>query len=108
MTNEEGKDSFTIRVRRHPNDWQTAEYPVERLHGFRWDSVSGGVQVATPYTGIFAYAMCNEMTAGEIAHSCSHGPPPHRIKVYVVKKLNKDHWKQILELVGPRPGLPKR
>ena len=29
-----------------------------------------------------------DLVEGEVAHSCAHGPGPHRIKVVVVKKDN--------------------
>jgi hypothetical protein len=76
-----------LHVRRHPTDWQTATYRIEDANGFRWDSVSGGVARNTSRETLFAYVDCDKMLSGELAHSCQHGPPPHRIKVAVVKKL---------------------
>lgn len=97
-------DGILVTVRRYPQDWQTAEYELSEIWGLRWDSVSGGVQRSTPHRMVMGYVWCDGMVSGEVAHSCSHGPPPHEIKVCVVKKYNKAHWKQILERVGPKPG----
>jgi hypothetical protein len=41
--------------------------------------------------------MCDGMIAGKLAHSCEHGPPPHRIKVCVTKKGNEKFWRAIEE-----------
>jgi hypothetical protein len=39
--------------------------------------------------------MCDAMIGGELNHSCSHGPPPHRIKVALLKGANRKVWKEI-------------
>ncbi len=76
-----------LHVRRYPTDWKTATYRVEDVEGFRWDSVSGGVAKNTSRETLFAYVDCDKMLSGELAHSCRHGPAPHRIKVAIIKKL---------------------
>jgi hypothetical protein len=48
------------------------------------------------------------MISGELAHSCSHGPPPHSILVCVLKKDNPKLWPEIEREIGPRPGTKKR
>ena len=100
-------DDFLVTVRRHPQDYQTAHYELRKIRGLRWDSVAGGINRATPYMMIMGYVMCDEMASGELAHSCAHGPPPHEIKVCLIKKYNKSHWKQLLGRVGPKPGSEK-
>ena len=40
------------------------------------------------------------MIAGELAHHCEHGPPPHHIKVCITKKGNEKVWCAI-EAVAP-------
>ena len=100
MTNE---NDFLVTVRRHPMDWQTAEVKYDNLSNLRWDCESGGVQAPTPYMMIFGYMFCDQIESGELAHSCSHGPPPHQIKVCLIKKYNQEHWKKILIDVGPKP-----
>jgi hypothetical protein len=47
--------------------------------------------------------MCDAMIGGTLAHSCAHGPGPHRIKVCLVRKENESVWKDVLAIVGPRP-----
>ena len=96
-------DDFLVTVRRHPQDWQTAQYELSKIRGLRWDSVTGGVQRVTPYPMVMGYVWCDGVVSGELAHSCSHRPGPHEIKVCVIKKYNKEHWKRILERVGPKP-----
>ena len=41
---------------------------------------------------------------GEIAHSCEHGPPPHNIKIVILKKDNRPEiFEKLLSVAGPRP-----
>ena len=94
------QEPFSVFVRRHPTDWQTAEYSSDKIYRLRWDSMSGGVGRATSHPALFCYVMCDEMISGELAHSCRHGPPPHEIKVCLVKKLNKDHWPDLVDRVA--------
>ena len=82
------RDDPLIRVRRHPNDWQTAVYRLSQLRAPHWSSNSGGVGKGTARPTIFGYVWCDAMLGGELAHSCSHGPPPHEIKVCVPKVAN--------------------
>ncbi len=37
---------------------------------------------------IHGYVYCDQAVAGELAHSCRHGPPPHKVKVCVVARDN--------------------
>jgi hypothetical protein len=76
------------RVRRHWDDWRTGAVQFKHLHDFHWDSVSGGVQRRSPRPMMYGYICCDDLVEGEVAHSCAHGPGPHRIKVVVVKKDN--------------------
>lgn len=93
-----------ISVRRHPSDWQTARFRLRDIRGFRWDGTSGGVGRAASHTALFGYVWCNAARDGEVAHSCSHGPGPHEIKVCVPKVCNKENWKALLEIAPPKPG----
>ncbi len=77
-----------VTVRRHWNDWKLAKYRLANVHRPRWDTESGGVQKASPRRMLYAYVLCNAMESGELAHSCRHGPPPHEVKVCIVKKDN--------------------
>lgn len=84
-----------IYVRRHPSDWQTAAYRFCDLEGLHWSSVSGGVGRRSSRPMLSAYANCDGMASGEVAHSCQHGPPPHRILVCLPKGLNRSMWSQL-------------
>ncbi|MDE1915019.1 MAG: hypothetical protein KGJ57_04960 [Sphingomonadales bacterium] len=81
-------DDLAISVRRHPQDWQTAQYSFSKLEYPHLDRVSGGVGRGTAHPTVFCYVWCDGMLSGELAHSCSHGPAPHRIKVAVPKVCN--------------------
>lgn len=65
---------------------------VTRLH---WSSYSGGKRrrVNRPY--LHGYVWCDAMITGILGHSCRHGPPPHHIKVCIVKVDNKTTWREI-------------
>lgn len=78
----------TVRVRRGPQDSFIAEYRLCDVWGLHYDCVTGGIGVPTNRTYLFGYVQCDAMIAGELAHSCSHGPPPHRIKVCITKTGN--------------------
>ena len=86
---------LTVSVRRHPNDWQTAVYRLSDIDGLHRDSVSGGVGRKTSHEGWFGYVMCDGAVGGEVAHTCRHGPAPHRIKICIPKTCNKEDWKAI-------------
>jgi len=95
-----------VRIRRQWNDWRIAQVSCDALHGLHWSRTSGGVQAPAPQPFIHGYVNCDEIV-GEIAHSCTHGPGPHAIKVCVVKKDNEaEVWRKLLEIVGPRPQVP--
>ena len=93
-----------VYIRRQWNDWQKGKVYLDTLEGLKWDRISGGVQARAPQLFIHGYIWCNDIIEGEIAHTCSHGPPPHRIKVCVVMKDNsKETWAELLEIVGAKP-----
>lgn len=85
----EVENGLIVWVRRQWNDYRDAAYHIDDVSGWRWSDVSGGVNAPAPRPFIQAYALCNAMISGELAHSCSHGEGPHRIKVCVTKKMNK-------------------
>ncbi|MBC8438426.1 MAG: hypothetical protein H8D87_01910 [Deltaproteobacteria bacterium] len=93
----------TVYIRRQFNDYRIAKIPFDGLSGIRWDTISGGVNNIAPQPFIHAYVWCDEVI-GDIAHSCQHGPPPHSIKIVIVKKDNSpDIFKMISEIAGPKP-----
>ena len=97
-----------VHVRRNPRDWKTAVYRFGDVSDLRWDTFCGGVGRGTPQPMLFGYVWCDGMISGRVAHSCIHGPPPHHIKVCLVKKLNAPIWRQILERAPPRPMKVRR
>ena len=93
----------TVRIRRQFSDYRIGEIHYGGLNGICWDNISGGVYDIAPQPFIHAYVLCNEVK-GDIAHSCQHGPPPHNIKIVILKKDNtQEIYKRLLESAGPRP-----
>jgi len=88
---------YQVAVRRQWNDWREAVYTLSELESPHWDDVSGGVNAKAPRPFIHGYVWCDRMESGELAHSCSHGAGPHRIKVCVVKKSNTPKVMRILQ-----------
>ena len=94
-----------VRVRRDWNDHRIGTVRWSDLKNPRWDVISGGEQNPTPQPFIHAYVWCNKVR-GNIAHSCVHGPPPHNIKVCLVRKDNsKIVWDRLLALAGSKPQI---
>lgn len=91
-------------------DDRIAAVPFDRLHGIRWSDSTGGaisVQRRAGRQMIIVHFDCTDIVEGEVAHSCTHGPPPHRIRACVVKKDNpKATYDRLLEIVGPKPPKP--
>ena len=94
-----GGDDPIITVRRQWNDWRQARYRLSDLSDFQMDDTSGGVWAVAPRPFLHAFVWCNRMIDGELAHSCNHGPPPHRIKICIVKK---DNTKEIYAVARAR------
>lgn len=93
-----------VHVRRDWNDHRVGTVRWADLRNPRWDTVSGGEQNRTPRPFVHAFVWCT-LVNGDIAHSCIHGPPPHDIKVCLVRKDNSQEvWRRLSEIVGPRPG----
>ena len=102
MTNRQDE---IIWVKRSPTDWESAKYPFEALENPCWGDYAGGLQVPLPYPFIQGYVWCNGMVEGEVAHSGSHGPCPHRIKVCVIKRYNDPKvYDKLISIVGPGPS----
>jgi hypothetical protein len=89
--------STTVWVRRQYNDKDNrAAYRLSDIDGWHLSDVSGGRQDVANRAYWHAYVMCDAMIEGQVGHSCTHGPAPHRIKICVVKKDNDAAWSRIL------------
>jgi len=93
-----GEAEPLVWVRRHYNDFQHAAYRLSDISGLHWDDVSGGVRARANRRYLHGYVLCDAMQEGELAHSCRHGPPPHRIKVCITKTGNKEVFSQLLAI----------
>jgi hypothetical protein len=89
-----------VWVRRQFDDRRHAAYRLADASGWHWSDISGGVMHRANRHYLHAYVWCDAMIAGELAHRCEHGPPPHRIKVCITKKGNEKFWRTI-EDVAP-------
>jgi hypothetical protein len=100
------EDTPVIQVRRQPGDWRLAAYRFADISRMRWGYISGGIARRSQWH-VYGYVMCDGMLSGKIAHSCKHGPPPHKVKVCITKKYNEKAWPLILAKAGPKPE-PRR
>ena len=97
-------EAETVWVRRQWNDWRHALYHLADIEHPHWDNMSGGVYAVAPQYFLHAYVWCDGMVEGELAHSCSHGSGPHRIKICVTKKGNDPMvFARLAETAGPKP-----
>ena len=94
-----------VWVRRQFDDHRHAAYRLGDVKRWHWSNISGGIQHQANRYYLHAYVMCDGMIAGELAHRCIHGPPPHRIKVCITKKGNEKFWAAIEE-AGPAKPAP--
>lgn len=78
----------TVVVRRQWNDHNKGTVSFDSIADLHWSDISGGIQQRAPRNFLCGYIFCNDILEGGVSHSCSHGPPPHRIKVCVVQKDN--------------------
>ena len=63
--------------------------------------MAGGTQIESRRPFMYGYVWCDKVR-GDIAHSCIHGPPPHNIKVCLVKQDNsRDVWNRLIQIAGP-------
>ena len=91
-----------VEVRRQWNDWRFAKYRLSDIENLAWDWAGGGVPAPTPQPLVHGYVWCDAPISGEVAHSCQHGPKPHRIKSVSQKKGMKksgDTFSRVLALV---------
>lgn len=93
-----------IKVRRQWNDWRTASYRLSDVFGWHWDATSGGTGAPASQPFIHAYVWCNRILDGELAHPCSPGEAPHRIRVCITQKGNEGAWDLVVALAGSMPA----
>jgi hypothetical protein len=94
-----------VRVRRQWNDYRVALYHVTDVSGFHWSDLSGGVCNRSPYPMLCGYVTCDAMLDGELAHSGSHGPCPHRVKVCITQVDNdRSTYRRLAAAAGPKPS----
>lgn len=58
------------------------------LEGFHVAVTCGGRMRRLPHPMLAAYVRCTDLV-GRLDHDCSHGPPPHRIKVVIPRTGNE-------------------
>jgi hypothetical protein len=106
MSFETPSPGILVNVRRRPADRLRADYRLSDISRMRWDYISGGLSRRSQWH-VYGYVMCDAKISGKVAHSCKHGPPPHKIKICVTKKHNENIGPLISEKVGPKP-MPRR
>jgi len=80
--------SEQVIIRRSWNDGRKASVSLHRIEGLHATRVSGGIGAAAPEVFIHGYVQCTHIE-GDLAHSCAHsGPPPHCIKICIMKNDN--------------------
>lgn len=84
-----------VYIRRQWNAGWDGSVKLSQISGLHWSSESGGVMAPAPRPFLHGYVWCTDVQGG-INHSCRHGPPPHRIKVCLVKKSNRAVWDRLL------------
>jgi hypothetical protein len=91
MTGLDEKTPITIRRNWNGSDQGTAT--LAALSGFHWAQTGGGdlrgFARVSPRPMVHAYVWCDAVDGLDYAHSCMHGPPPHRINVVIVAKDNR-------------------
>lgn len=86
-----------VHVRRQWNDQYEGTVRQSQISGLHWTCESGGINAVAPRAFLHGYVWCTDVV-GSISHSCRHGPPPHAIKVCVVKKSNRQVWDRLLAM----------
>jgi hypothetical protein len=99
----EQNDLDTVEVRRDWDSGDTAKYALDAVSRWHWDFVGGRMQARKAPCFLYGYVMCDEAISGGVSHSCSHGPPPHNIKICILEEGNEAIWSEIIRCAGPRP-----
>jgi hypothetical protein len=101
-------DDPHVVVRRQFDEPRTAQCRLSAFRNIHWDFISGGAQRLAPWPYMYGYVWCSDLVnADEFPHSCLHGPPPHSVKVCIVKKDNGPQtYRELLKQAGPKPTTP--
>jgi hypothetical protein len=92
-----------VYIRRKWNDEKVSAVPFDQFHNPYWDDISGEMMQRAPRPFIHGHVWCTDVQ-DHIAHLHAHGDGPHWIKVCVVRKdNNRETFRRLLEIVGPRP-----
>jgi hypothetical protein len=92
------RERTVVWVRRQFHQRETAAYDLTAIEGWHQSDTSGGTHQKANRHYWHGYVWCNAMLEGSVAHSCEHGPPPHRIKVCITKTRNEEAWPAILRV----------
>jgi len=83
----------------------TIDVPRAALSGFNWTRYSGGATSVAPREFLHANMSCAVIPDGAyFGHSCQHRPPPHIIKVCIVKSDNRRIFPTLAGLASNGPG----
>src|SRR5262249_9359163 len=66
-----------VWVRRQFHHREVAAYDLAKIEGWHQTDVGGGRHARANRRYWHGYVWCDAMIEGSIAHSCTHGPPPH-------------------------------
>ena len=96
-------DDAFVYMRRQWNGEKIGSVPFAQFHNPYWDDISGEMMQRAPRSFIHGHVWCTD-AQDQIAHLRARKDGPHWIKVCVVKKdNNREIFKHLLEIVGPRP-----
>jgi hypothetical protein len=96
-------DDALVYIRRQWNDVKIGAVPFDQFHNPYWDDISGEMMQRAPQQFIHGYVWSTDAQE-QIAHSHIYEDGPRWIKVCAIKKdNNRETFKRLLEIVGPRP-----
>ncbi len=96
-------DGALVHIRCQWNGDKIGAVPFDQFHNPYWDDISGVLMQRAPRSFIHGYVWCTD-AQDQIACLHERGDGPHWIKVCVVRKdNNRETFRRLLEIVGPRP-----
>jgi hypothetical protein len=97
----DGNEDVFVR-RQWSHNHRIGVVPFSGLKSLQWTRMSGGVNAMAPQRFLSCIVLCTDVE-GDIAHSCRHGPPPHPIRVFILKKDNPKLYAKLIEIAGSKP-----